>query len=286
MNVLSKEKQCQILSCLVEGNSIRATCRMTGTAKGTVTRLLVRVGKACSAYQDEVLVNLHCSRIECDEIWSFCYAKQKNLPEDLQGKEGYGTIWTWVALDSDSKLVISWFIGHRDEESAYTFMEDLEPRLKNKVQLSTDGLRAYENAVQGTFGKRVHYGMVEKQYGRIFFETEEHERRYSPHECIGMEKKKISGRPKKKFISTSFVERQNLTMRMSMRRFTRLTNGFSKKVENLEAAVALHFMYYNFCRPHQSLNPKRSLGITPAMVAGIADHQWMIEEIIKLMIDS
>lgn len=283
MNRLSLEKRTQIISCLVEGNSLRASCRMTGAAMNTVLKLLREIGAACLAYQRKHLTNLSTVRLECDEIWAFCYSKAKNVPEKYQGKYGYGSVWTWVAMDSDTKLVITWYIGPRDKESAYEFMGDLEPRITKKAQLSTDGLLAYQEAVEGTFGKRVKYGQVEKQYGRVYYETEEHERRYSPHECIGIEKKKLIGRPKQKYISTSFIERQNLTMRMNMRRFTRLTNAFSKKIYNLEMAVALHFMYYNFCRPHQSLNIERALGITPAMAAGITDHRWDIEELLDLL---
>ena len=256
---------------------------MTGVAKGTVLRLLTAVGQACSRYQDLHLRKLTSKRIECDEIWSFCYAKQKNLPRVYDGKDGYGAIWTWVALDSDTKLVPTWYVGHRDLDAAYAFLSDLEPRLLNTVQLTTDNWQPYREAMPGTFSKRVKYGVVEKQYGTVHWETDEHERRYSPRQCIGMVKKKVTGRLRSDYISTSFVERQNLTMRMGMRRFTRLTNGFSKKVENLEAAVALHFMYYNFCRPHQALNDNKALGITPAMAARVADHQWSINEVVQLL---
>lgn len=278
MNKLSLEKQTQIISCLVEGNSIRATCRMTGAAKGTVTRLLESVGKACEAYQDKVFKNLPCKNIQCDEIWSFCYSKDKNVPEEHKGEFGYGDVWTWVALDADTKLVPSWCIGMRDARYAYEFMTDLEGRLANRVQLTTDGHKAYLKAVETVFGTDIDYAMLVKLYG----DSSEGQRRYSPAECVGAEKVVVEGKPEISKVSTSYVERQNLTMRMSMRRFTRLTNAFSKKVENLEAAVALHFMYYNFCRSHKSLNLKRSLGVTPAMASGVADHQWSIEEVVKL----
>lgn len=283
MNLLSLEKRVQILSCLVEGNSIRATCRITGAAKRTVTRLLCEVGAACHHYQDHKLTGLTCRRIECDEIWSFCYCKEKNIPRELKHVSGIGSIWTWVAIDADTKLVVTWYVGHRDEEAAYLFLEDLEPRLKGKVQISTDGHRPYRSAMQGIFGINADYGIVEKQYGPVIYQTELGERRYSPNECIGSSRRKVRGNMKDEDISTSFVERQNLTMRMGMRRFTRLTNGFSKKIQNLEHAIALHFMYYNFCRPHQSLNQKRALGITPAMVAGVADHRWSLEELLELL---
>jgi IS1 family transposase len=254
---------------------------MTGAAKGTVLRLLTSVGKACSQYQDLHLRRLKSKRIECDEIWSFCYAKQKNVPRQYQDLEGYGSIWTWVALDPDTKLVASWYVGRRDIDSAYAFLLDLEPRLKNEVQLTTDGFRAYQELIPTTFGSKANYGVVEKQYGTVVYETDEHERRYSPHQCIGMVKKIIKGELNENYISTSMVERQNLTMRMGMRRFTRLTNAFSKKMENLSYAVSLHFMYYNFCRPHMSLN-RRAMGITPAMAAGVTDHTWRVEEIVSM----
>lgn len=277
MNKLSLEKRTQIISCLVEGNSIRSTCRMTGAAKGTVTRLLVSVGTACAEYQDKVLRNLPCKTIECDEIWTYCYAKDKNVPEEHKGQFGYGDVWTWVALDADTKLVPSWCLGLRNSEYAYRFMTDLESRLKNRVQLTTDGHKAYLKAIESVFGTDIDYAILVKLYGA----EPEAEKRYSPAQCIAIEKEVIEGKPDMNRISTSYVERQNLTMRMSMRRYTRLTNAFSKKIENLECAVALHFMHYNFCRPHKTLNKERNLGITPAMAAGVTDHQWSVEEIIK-----
>lgn len=284
MNILSLSKRVQIISSLVEGNSIRATCRMTGAAKGTVLSLLCDVGKACKDYQNKTLVKLPCKNIQCDEIWAFCYGKQKNLSRELQDKFGYGSVWTWVALDVDTKLVPCWYLGGRDLDSAYIFMKDLEWRLKEKkIQITTDGFPSYLEAVPGSFGHRVDYAQVQKIYGGLFIENEEGERRYSPREVIGMNKVKLLGNPEDKLISTSLVERQNLTMRMSMRRFTRLTNAFSKKVENLDHALALHYMNYNFCRPHMALNKKRNLNITPAMSAGVTDHQWKIEEIVSLL---
>ena len=277
MNKLSIEKRTQVIKALVEGNSIRATCRITDTAKGTVIRLLCDVGKACAEYQDKHLRNLPCKHIQCDEIWSFCYAKQKNVPEDKQGRLGYGDVWTWTAIDADTKLVPCWLIGLRNAIYAYRFMADLKSRLANRVQLTTDGHKVYLWAVEDAFGGEVDYAMLVKLYGQ----EPESTKRYSPAECIGANPTIIQGNPDPVKISTSFVERQNLTMRMSMRRFTRLTNAFSKKIENLEYAVALHFMYYNFARPHKTLaNPYPK---TPAMAAGIDNHIWTVEEIVRLI---
>lgn len=274
MNKLTIQERAQILGCLVEGNSIRATCRMTGRDKGTVIKLLADVGAACKAYHDQHVRNLNSRRIQCDEIWSFCYAKQKNVPEDFAGVFGYGDVWTWTALDPNSKLIAAYLVASRDAVSAYKFMNDLRPRLANRVQLTTDGHRAYLTAVDDAFGGDVDYAMLDKIYAGPT--DKEGKTRYSPAECCGAIKRKISGNPVKGDISTSHVERQNLTMRMSMRRFTRLTNAFSKKVENLAHAVALHFMFYNFARVHQSLR------VTPAMESGLTDHVWSIEEIASL----
>jgi IS1 family transposase len=274
MNKLNTIKQAQIIASLVEGNSIRATCRMTGSAKGTVIKLLASVGQVCSDYQNKVLRDLTCKRIQCDEIWSFCYAKEKNVPEDRKGQWGYGDVYTWTAICADSKLVLSWFVAKRDAKSAKLFMQDVAARLKNRVQLTTDGHRAYLDAVEQAFGSEVDFSQLVKIYGSS---REDHEIKYSPPVCKGEIKTKINGNPDPEHISTSYVERQNLTMRMSMRRFTRLTNAFSKKIENLEHAVALHFMYYNFCRIHQTLR------VTPAMEAKVTDHAWTIEEVISLM---
>jgi IS1 family transposase len=276
MNRLSIARRAKVISALVEGNSIRATCRMTGTAKGTVIRLLAEVGKACAEYQDKHLRNLPCKHIQCDEIWSFCYAKQKNVPEDKQGKLGYGDVWTWTAIDADTKLVPSWLVGLRDVNCGHAFMNDLKSRLASRVQITTDGHKVYLWAVEDAFGQNVDYAMLVKLYG-----TEpDPETRYSPAKCIGADPHIIQGNPDPTKISTSYAERQNLTMRMSMRRFTRLTNAFSKKIENLECAVALHFMYYNFARPHKTLaNPYPR---TPAMAAGITGRIWSIEDIVEL----
>ncbi|OGE64492.1 transposase [Candidatus Daviesbacteria bacterium RIFCSPLOWO2_02_FULL_36_8] len=278
MYTLSIKQKVQVISSLVEGNSIRATCRMTGAAKGTVTRLLVSIGKACEEYQDIVLRNLPCKQIQCDEIWSFCYAKEKNVPKEYKSKFGFGDVWTWVAIDAQTKLVPSWSVGLRYVEYAEAFIRDLKSRLANRVQLTTDGLKLYLWAVENAFGSEVDYAMLIKIYGQ----QPDGEKRYSPADCIATEKRVLQGKPDVTKISTSYIERQNLTMRMNMRRFTRLTNAFSKKIENLESAVALHFMYYNFCRPHKTLNLKKSLGITPAMAAGVTNKIWKIEDIIYL----
>ena len=273
MNRLSTAKRAQIVSCLVEGNSIRATCRITGAAKNTVTKLLRDLGCACREYQHRTLRDLPCERIQCDEIWSFCYAKQKNVPEGKRGQFGYGDVWTWTALCADTKLVPSFCLGTRDADTGYVFMQDLASRLRGRVQLTTDGHKAYLSAVEEAFGADVDYAMLVKLYG-----TENAgEARYSPAKCKGCRRDAITGSPDENHVSTSFVERQNLTMRMSMRRFTRLTNAFSKKVENLEHAVALHFMHYNFARIHQTLR------VTPAMEAGVSDHVWSLEEIVGLL---
>ena len=276
MNKLSIEKRAQVIKALVDGNSIRATCRITNTAKGTVTRLLRDVGRACDGYQDTHLKNLPCRRVECDEIWSFCYAKEKNVPKDKQGQFGYGDVWTFVAIDADTKLSISWLVGLRKPHYAYEFFKDIRTRLANRVQLTTDGHRMYYYAAEFAFGKDVDYAMLVKYYGN----THDPNGHYSPPRCTHTKAKLINGSPDIKKVSTSYIERQNLTMRMSMRRFTRLTNAFSKKIENLEYAVALHFMYYNFARPHKTLTkpyPK-----TPAMAAGITNHVWTVEEIVSL----
>ena len=272
MNKLSIEKRVQVISCLVEGNSIRSTVRITGVAKNTIVKLLAEIGEACSDYQDKVFRNLPCKNIQCDEIWSFCYSKEKNVPQEKKGKFGYGDIWTWTAICADTKLVPSWFIGSRNTEAAITFINDLASRIAHRIQLTTDGHRPYLTAVENAFAGDIDYAMLHK----IYESNPESETRYSPAKCNGVEKKTIYGNPNPKNISTSYAERQNLTMRMTMRRFTRLTNAFSKKVENLAHAVSLHFMYYNFCRIHQTLR------VTPAMEAGITDHVWSLEEVIQL----
>jgi len=274
MNVLTTAKRVQVISALVEGNSIRATVRMTGVAKNTIVKLLAEIGAACEKFQNETLRNLPCKRVQCDEVWSFCYAKQKNVPQDLQGQFGYGDVWTWTAFCADTKLICSWKIGTRGASTAYSFMNDLAGRLANRIQLTTDGHRIYVDAVESAFGSAIDYAMLVKIYGADRRETEA---RYSPAGYMGCQTIPISGHPKAEHVSTSFVERQNLTMRMQMRRFTRLTNAFSKKISNHGHAIALHFMHYNFCRVHQTLR------VTPAMEAGIADHVWGIEELISLV---
>jgi IS1 family transposase len=276
MNRLSTKQRQQVIASLVEGNSIRATVRMTGVAKATVTKLLTDMGVVCSALMDREMRDLPCERLECDEIWAFVYAKQKNIPDSKKGEDGVGDVWTWVAIDADTKLVPSFVIGPRDLATATAFMGDLEKRLRHRVQLTTDGHHAYLQAVRGVFRGKVDYAQLVKFYGND--PSTKPERRYSPGVCIGQERRPIMGNPDPDLISTSYVERQNLTMRMSMRRFTRLTNGFSKKVENLAAAVSLHFAYYNFCRVHASLNKQ-----TPAMAAGITDHVWTLAELIALL---
>ncbi len=274
MNRLDAKTQKQIVACLVEGNSIRATCRMTGVAKGTVLKLLADLGAACAEYHHVNVRGLKSQRIQCDEIWSFCGKKDKNLSDDQKGKFGIGSIWTWTAIDADSKLIAAYHVGTRDAGCAYEFMTDLAERVAHRIQLTTDGHKAYLNAVADSFSAgTVDYAMLVKLYG----DTPAGAGRYSPAACIGAKLVPISGEPDMAHVSTSFVERQNLTMRMSMRRFTRLTNGFSKKAENLSHAVALHFMHYNFCRVHQTLR------VTPAMAAGISDHVWEIDELIALM---
>lgn len=279
---LSVEQRVRVLSALVDGCSIRATCRMTGVAKNTVVHLLEDVGAACLAYQQKVLVNLPCKRIQCDEIWSFIGMKQSHTSPAKRAK-GMGDIWTWTAIDADTKLVPAFFVGNRSGRSARVFLKDLEVRLSHRVQLTTDGFRSYLFAVEDVFGwNGVDYAMLDKIYGT----SPEGERRYSPAVCIGTEVRQVMGNPDSKHISTSYVERSNLTMRMGMRRFTRLTNAFSKKVENHKHAVALHFMHYNFCRPHQTLT-KANKGIlkTPAIAAGVTDHVWKLEEIVALLAD-
>lgn len=274
MNRLSLKDRARILGCLVEGNSLRATTRMCDVSINTVTKLLVDVGMACDLYQNETLRNLPCKRIQVDEIWSFIGMKEKNVPPMRRGELGKGDIWTWVAIDADSKLVPSWLVGQRNSGYAKVFIDDLQSRLANRIQLTSDGLKIYVNAVENAFGADVDYAMLVKLYGSV--EGEGNERRYSSGNCCGTIKGTVCGDPDPAHVSTSFVERQNLTMRMSMRRFTRLTNGFSRKVENHACAVALHYMYYNFGRIHKTLR------VTPAMEAGIADHVWTIEEIASL----
>ncbi len=275
MNRLSPEKRQQVIASLAEGNSIRATVRMTGVAKNTVTKLLTDMGVVCSALMDREMRNLLCENVQVDEIWAFVGCKEKNVPDERRGEFGIGDVWTWVALDADTKLVPSYLVGSRDIDDARTFMDDLRKRLANRVQLTTDGHNAYLRAVRGAFKDNVDYAQLVKLYGtepKVSQST-----RYSPGVCIGTDRRIVSGNPDPAKISTSFIERQNLTMRMSMRRFTRLTNAFSKKVENLAAAVSLHFAYYNFCRVH------KTLGTTPAVAAGLAEKPWTLADLIGLL---
>lgn len=276
MNKLDNKRRAQVISALVEGNSIRATVRMTGVAKNTVVKLLADLGEACADYQDRAFRNLKCKRIQCDEIWSFVGSKQKNVPADKVGEFGYGDVWTWVAIDADTKLVPCWMVGPRNAEAANEFIDDLAGRLASRVQITTDGFRPYLEAVEGAFGCDVDYAVLVKLYGENTGNKKD-QTRYSPATCIGCKTQVVSGRPHPGHISTSYVERQNLTMRMGMRRFTRLTNGFSKKVENNAHAIALHYMYYNFVRIH------RSLRCTPAMAAGVTQRLWSIVDIVNLL---
>ena len=274
MNRLNSEQRIRTVAALVEGNSLRATARMVGVARNTVTSLLVDLGAVCSAYQDRVMRDLPCKRLQADEIWSFCYSKAKNVPTDKQGQFGYGDVWTWTAICADTKLIPTWYVGDRGAGSAWEFMQDLAPRLANRVQLTTDGHRVYLEAVDEAFRGSVDYAMLVKVYGR---DESEPETRYSPAKCNGAKKEAKFGNPDPKHISTSYAERANLTMRMSMRRLTRLTNAFSKKVENLAAAISLHFMHYNFVRIHQTLK------VTPAMAAGVTHRLWEIADIVGLL---
>ncbi len=272
MNRLSTEKRAQIVGCLVEGNSIRSTVRMTGAAKNTITKLLIDLGEACAGYQDRTLRDLPCKTIQVDEIWAYCYSKQKNIPEEHRDEFGFGDVWTWTAICADTKLVPSWLVGERTMEDAWCFMADLHNRLPNRIQLTSDGHSGYPNAVGLTFGKDIDFAQLIKMYAA----ERSGQARYSPAAYTGSRVRVDRGDPDPAKISTSYVERQNLTMRMGMRRFTRLTNGFSKKVENLAHAVSLHYMYYNFGRRHQTLE------CTPAMAAGVADHKWSLQEIAGL----
>lgn len=276
MNKLNEEEQTRIIASLIEGNSIRATVRMTGAAKRTVLRLLVEVGEACRDFQRDNIRNLPCEKIQCDEIWSFCGMKEKNVPEALQGKFGFGDIYTWVALCPDCKLVPAYLVGRRDPFSANLFVKKLARCINHKVQITTDGYAAYRDPMINHFGNRADYSQLVKIYGSSGKDSSG-EVRYSPPECLGTKKRTVFGNPDPAHVSTSLIERQNLTMRMGMRRFTRLTNAFSKKISNLQAAVALHFMYYNFCRIHQSLR------CTPAMKAKITDRVWEIKDILSMV---
>ena len=273
MNKLSVAKRAQVLSMLCEGSSMQSTSRVCDVAFNSIVKLLADAGRACEAFHDQTVRGVRSKRMQCDEIWSFVYAKAKNVATAKAAPQEAGDIWTWTALDADHKLIVSYLVGGRDAAYANAFMEDVASRLANRVQLTTDGHKPYLEAVEGSFGADIDYAMLIKHYGS----PPQAETRYSPAVCIGAEKKPVSGNPDKKHISTSYVERHNLTMRMHMRRFTRLTNAFSKKVENHAAAIALHTMYYNFVRIHQTLR------VTPAMEAAISNHIWTVEELVKLM---
>lgn len=273
MNKLDNETRVRIVSALVEGVGINATCRMTGAAKNTVLKLLADLGKACQKYHDKKVVNLRSRRVQCDEIWSFVYAKQKNVPEGLQGQFGVGDVWTWTAIDADSKLMISYLVGLRDAGYATAFMNDVAGRLLNRVQMTTDGLKVYLEAVEDAFGGDIDYAQLIKVYGA----DRETAARYSPAKIQSIEEKHICGTVDAAEVSTSYVERANLTIRMMNRRFTRLTNAFSKKIENHMHSFALFAMHYNFCKLHKTIR------VTPAMEARLTDHVWEIEELLALI---
>ena len=273
MNKLSIEKRAMILTLLVEGSSMRSTSRIADVSINTVTKLLIDAGTVCAEYQNEHLVNIKSKRVQCDEIWSFCYAKEKNVAPEDKGILGYGDVYTWTAIDADSKLAISWLVGRRDYEYAEAFIGDLASRLSDRIQLTTDGYGCYINTVEQFFGGMVDYAMLVKIYG----EEQKGDKRYSPASFVSAEKRVMSGNPDIDHVSTSYVERNNLTMRMGMRRFTRLTNGFSKKIENLAHAVALHFMHYNLVRIHKTLKT------TPAMAAGVSNTLWSMNDVVALI---
>ena len=274
MNKLPSEKRAQVLQMMAEGIALRAITRLTGISRTTLQKLLEDAGQAFSDYQDRTLVNLRCKRVQVDEAWSFCYAKQKNVATAKRAPEGAGDIWTWVGLDADTKLVASFFVGGRDGDAAIEFMDDLAKRLANRVQLTSDGHRAYLEAVEGAFGGDVDYAQLVKLYGPT---SESAKGRYSPAECTGIKKTRIEGRPDPKHISTSFSERQNLNIRMGNRRMTRLTNAFSKKAENHAHMMAIYFMHYNFVRIHQTLK------ITPAMAAGVTPKLWEMSDMVSVL---
>jgi IS1 family transposase len=273
MNRLSTEKRAQIVGMIVEGNSVRSITRMTGVCQEAILKLLCDLGKTCAEHHNSAVRKVNVRRVQCDEVWSFCYAKEKNVPEEKKGT-GAGSVWLWTAIDADSKLILSYLCGARDADCALNFMDDLASRVTTRIQITTDGFRAYADAVQGAFGLAVDYAMLIKLYGAP---TDRPETRYSPAACIGTRTGILSGDPDRQHISTSYVERMNLNLRMGLRRFTRLTNAFSKKFENHCHAVAIYFAYYNFCRVHQTLR------VTPAMESGLTNHVWTIEELLALL---
>jgi IS1 family transposase len=273
MNRLDNKQRGQVISCLIEGCSIRSTVRMTGVAKKTVMRVLVEVGMVCADYQDRVFRNLQTKRLELDEMWAWIYCKQKNRTEEIAKEHpDSGDVWLWVAVDAETKLVPSWMLGQRDTATATAFVSDLASRLRNRVQITTDGHRPYLEAVETAFGSEVDYSILQKIYGSPM----ENETRYSPAKCIGIDVRHVSGNPNPKHISTSYVERQNWTVRTKMRRYTRLSNGFSRKAENHSAAVALNYFAYNFIQIHNSLR------MTPAMAAGVTSKLWDVRDLVSL----
>jgi IS1 family transposase len=277
MNRLDNAARARVIAALVEGCSLRAVCRMTGVAMNTVLKLLAELGEACDEFQDKALRGLPTTRVQCDEIWAFCYAKDRNVPKRLQGEPGVGSVWTWVAIDADSKLIVTWLVGTRSEQCATRFMLDVASRVPGRIQLTTDAHKPYHWAVTLAFEDgEVDYAQLIKKYAGV--DTGGADTKYSPPVCCGIEIRTKAGYPDPDHVSTSYVERQNLTMRMAMRRYTRLTNGHSKKVQNHEAATALHFMHYNFCRKHLSLR-----GRTPAMAAGVTDRVWTLDDLIALL---
>lgn len=277
MNKLPAAKRAQILTMMVEGVSIRAISRMTGASKNTIVKLLADAGQACSEYQDRKLRSLPCKRVQVDEIWAFVGMKQKNVPEARKGELGVGDVWTWTAIDADTKLVPAWFVGHRDGEHARAFIVDLAARMANRIQLTSDGFPAYQDAVADAFVGEVDYAQLVKSYGQD--PSNRTEKRYSPAVCLGAEKRPVTGNPDRKHVSASYVERQNLNIRMGIRRFTRLTNAFSKKMENHVHALSIYFMHYNFCRIHTTLR------VSPAMAAHVSQTLWSMEDVVAMIED-
>ena len=272
MNQLPAHLRTQMFRCLAEGNSVRATSRLCGVAFNTVLKIIPDLGAACAAYQDEAFRNLPCRRLQLDEIWSFCKTKQRNVKPEDKGK-GWGDVWTWIALDADTRLIPAWHVGKREFSDAATFVNDLASRLSHRVQLTTDGHNAYLSAIENAFGDSIDYAMLVKLYGP---EKNDAQSRYSPPACIGTRKTTVTGKPDAAHVSTSYIESQNLTLRMHNRRFTRLTNAYSRKLENHRHSIAISFMWHNYCKIHSSLR------VTPAMQAGITDHVWEPEEVIAL----